>query len=350
MRILGKLGLLGLMIGLLVGCTAVTELLPAADGTDAGRNDTESGDNEPELEYEGPPPPSGLGSVYGQVMWNSTDAPNLDLLLCADFSPFSGCSGEEYTTQTDEEGFFLFEDVSPGTYALSVRIFNTDEWLYMSGGLFSSADFEVEAGETLVIGVQNIYKLDLDATYPPPAGNIDTIQFTLDWEPYPDAAYYKIYLTPSEGQAVLVDQRANESGYDVQLLPVNCEYRWQLEAFNEDRIKIAESADFFTFQVTGQEADCLLELTAPLDGETIPGDAVVLDWEPNELAVSYDILMWNDDSESDENVLDFVEVSESQYVIGMTLEPGRHVWSVRGFDEEGEQVAGSDIFDFLVEE
>ena len=198
--------------------------------------------------------------------------------------------------------------------------------------------------------MQNIFKLDMAVAYPAASATISETEFMLEWEAYPDAAYYKIYLTPDEGEAVFVDRRVDENALSVELLPVSCEYRWQLEAFNADRVKIAESGDYFTFQVTEQEADCQIRLTEPLDGAQVSGNGVFLDWEPNPLAVRYEILMWNDDDGIDDNILDFEEVAESGYQFAFDLEPGRHVWSVRAFNEDGDQIAGSEIFDFTVEE
>jgi hypothetical protein len=329
------------------GCGGLAEMLPAEDG--GAENGVGDGRAE-ELVYDGPDPVAGTGNVYGQIKWNSAGVAGIELVLCTDYSSFSGCSGESFRTETDDEGYFTFVDVEPDTYAMLMRVFDTDEWLYMGSGLFSTADFEVAAGETLLVGVQNIFKLDLSATYPASAAAVSETEFLLEWAAYPDAAYYKIYLTPEEGAAVFVDKRVDENSLSVALLPVNCAYRWQLEAFNADRIKIAESGDYFTFEVTDQEADCVIQLTEPLDGSQVSGEDIILDWEPNPLAVRYEILMWNDDDGSDDNVLDFVEVAESGYSFDFTLAPGRHVWSVRAFNEVGDEIAGSEIFDFTVVE
>jgi len=91
-------------------------------------------------------------------------------------------------------------------------------------------------------------------------------------------------------------------------------------------------------------------ITAPLDGRTIPGANVTLDWEPNPLATTYKLLMWNDSTPDQENILDFVSVAESNYRFDEVLEPGRYVWSVTGYNDEGDEVAGSEVFDFIIEE
>lgn len=73
----------------------------------------------------------------------------------------------------------------------------------------------------------------------------------LDWNDYqnPQAAYYKVSLFPDQGDAIVFDKRAEESTLEVELLPVSCGYRWSVEAYDEERTKIAESPEPFTFTV-----------------------------------------------------------------------------------------------------
>ena len=334
---------------LLMGCSVLGE----AEGGNGRSNDisdtnTESTQDNDELTYKGEAPADGKGNVFGEIRWNSKGAADLELLLCADFSSFSGCGGEEFTTKTNETGQYLFKDVDPGVYALSVRVFESDDWLYISSGILSSADFEVEADETLVIDIQNIFKLDLKPVAPTNGGKEPAGEVQLDWDDYPEADYYKVSMYPDEGDAVLVDKRVNESSIKVDLPEVNCGYRWSVEAFNSDRVKIAETAEQFDFLVEGEDGNCLLIIAEPADGAEIKGENILLDWEDSPLAVTYKILMWNDDDPDRENVLDFEEVNESSYRFNVTLAPARYVWSVDAYDENGDKIGGTDIFDFTV--
>lgn len=320
------------------------------DGT-SSNTETDSTEAEPaedELKYEGDPPEGGKGNVFGEIRWNGTGAPDLEVLLCADFSSFSGCGGEEFLTTTDADGQYLFEDVDPGVYALSVRVFDSDDWLYISSGILSSAEFEVEAGKTLTIGRQNIFKLDVKAQEPRNGGKVAGAEVVLDWLEYPNADYYKVSLYPDEGDAILLDKRTNESTISADLLPVSCGYRWRVEAFNSERIKIAEMAEQFDFVVDSLEGSCQLAIQEPADGAEIRGEGIVLDWDDSPVAVTYKILMWNDDDPNKANVLDFVQVNESSYRFDQTLEPARYVWSVTAYDESGDKVGGTEIFDFTV--
>lgn len=343
--------LLWLMALLLASCS----LLGEAEGGNGRSNsdsdinsDTESVKDEDELIYEGEDPADSKGNVYGEIRWNGVGAADLDLMLCADFSSFSGCGGEEFKSKTDENGQYLFKNVDPGVYALSVRVFDSDDWLYISSGILSSADFEVEVGDTLVIGIQNIFKLDLKPTTPSNGEKVAADEVQLDWDDYENADYYKVSLYPEEGDAILVDKRVNESSILADLLPVNCGYRWGVEAFNSDRIKIAETAEQFDFVVDGQTGSCILMIQEPADGAEVRGDNIVLDWEDSPLAVMYKILMWNDDDPDRTNVLNFVEVNESSYRFFETLTPARYVWSVDAYDGNGDKIGGTEIIDFTV--
>lgn len=336
-----------LVLTFLAGC-GLDGVVENGRSSGSDSSSTETSPPNDELTYDGDEPASGKGNVFGEIRWNGSGAADLELLLCADFSSFSGCGGEEFLTTTDENGQYLFANVEPDVYALSVRVFDSDDWLYISSGILSSADFEVEAGETLVIGVQNIFKLDLKPVTPDNGSKVSATELQLDWEDYPEADYYKVSMYPDEGDAILVDKRVNESGITVDLLTVNCSYRWNVEAFNSQRVKIAETAESFDFTVEGQEGNCLLIIQEPADGAEIKGTNIILDWEDSPQAASYKILMWNDDDPDRPNVLDFEVVNESSYRFDQALEPARYVWSVGAYNASGQKIGGTEIFDFVV--
>ena len=333
-----------LILVLLAGCDLWGS--DTAENTDASGAETAVA----ELKYTGSPPADGKGNVFGEIRWNSTGVPDLDVELCSDFSTFSGCNSEPLTATTDAMGQYLFKDVDPGTYALSVRVFDTDDWLYISNGIFSSTGFEVTAGKTLTIGYQDIFKLDLILLTPADGGKVNGDKVPLDWNDYrnPQAAYYKVSLYPDEGDAIVFEKRVEESTFSAVLLPVSCDYRWYVEAYNEDRDKIAESAEPFTFAVDNLPGSCQLAIQTPTDHAEIPGDDIVLDWDDSPLAASYKILMWNDDDPDRTNVLDFYEVNESSYRIPGVLGPARYVWSVSAYDKDGDKIGATEIYDFVV--
>jgi hypothetical protein len=313
-----------------------------ANSESTNDGETESSGSDDELTYEGEDPAEDRGNVYGEICWNGTGAAGLGVELCADFSSFSGCGSEPIRTKTDGNGRYLFQNVDPGVYALSVQVSEND-WLYVSSGILSSAEFEVEADRTLVIGIQNVFKLEVELLEPEVEGD----EVTLRWN-YPGADYYKVSLYPDQGDAILIERRVEESQLKERLLPVSCGYRWSVEAFNSDRIKIAESPEQDEFVVDDLDGSCQLAIQEPADGAEIRGDGIVLDWEDSPLAASYKILMWNDDDPNRANVLNFEEVNESSYRFDFTLEPARYVWSVTAYDDSGDKIGGTEIYDFTV--
>ncbi|WP_420628138.1 hypothetical protein [Candidatus Leptofilum sp.] len=335
-----------LLVLLLLTSCGILESDDAENGEDAAA-ETNTAVAEAELEYDGDPPAEGKGNVFGEIRWNGRGAEGYEVKLCQDFSSFSGCGGEELIRETDSDGQYLFEDIAPGIYALSVKVDN-ENWLYVSSGILSSAEFEVEAGKTLTIGIQDIFKLNVKLEEPRNGSKVAGEEVLLNWQDYPDADYYKVTMYPDEGDAILIDKRANESSMRADLLPVSCGYRWSVEVFNSDRIKIAETAEDFDFVVDSLDGSCQLIIQEPSDGAEIRGDDIVLDWEDSPVAVTYKILMWNDDDPDRTNVLDFVEVNESSYRFDITLEPARYVWSVTAYDESGDKIGGTEIFDFTV--
>ncbi len=334
------LGLLTLL--LLISCGALGE-----DGrftTDTA----ETGSTNTTLRYTGDKPAEGKGNLFGEIRWNGSGAADLEVAICTNHSFFGGCGDTSFLAKTDENGRFLFKNINPGVYALSVRLFNSDDWLYISGGILRAAEFKVEAGKTLVAGVHPIYKRDLKPRTPTNGSKMPAGEVQLTWASYPDADYYKITLYPDQGDAIVYEKQVNETSMRLDLLPVNCGYRWRVEAFNSDRIKIAETAKPFDFVVDSLNGSCLLAIQEPADGAEIRGDNIILDWDDSPLATTYKILMWNDDDPNRTHVLSFKEVNESSYRLTEALSPARYVWSVTAYNASGSKIGGTEIYDFTV--
>ncbi|MCB9420434.1 MAG: hypothetical protein H6667_11560 [Ardenticatenaceae bacterium] len=301
------------------------------------------------LKYTGPKPEKGTSNVYGKITWNGAPAEGLDMLLCQDFSSFSGCQGQEYAVQTQADGSYTFANVVPGTYALSVRVFDSDDWLYVTSGILSAADYEVVVGETLIVESQSIFKLDLELLKPNQDAELKSGERTFQWQAYESAAYYQIYLTPFEGDAIFVNEKVDGTEIKASLPPINCEYRWSLEAFNANGIKIAETSDYWEFTVGGEESSCHLTIEAPEDGAAVDAQGMILAWTTHPDAAVYKILMWDDSVEDRPHILDFYEVQESRFAFNGDLTPGhRYVWSVYAYDADGNEIAASEIHDFTV--
>lgn len=287
--------------------------------------------------------------MMGSVWWNSRAAANIHVELCEEHNFITGCSGTSFAALSDENGAYHFTAIPSGTYYITMRIFSTDHWLYIPEGFISARLFTVSAGETTVVETFNIHKLDVTPTHPT-EDRIPPGDLTLSWRPYESAAYYEILLYPAQGESLLSGQRVDSNEISVTLPAQNCEYRWQVAAFNQDAVKIAATDGVLTFVVEGQTTSCVLTVTDPPDNTVLPsGAGVVLVWEAHAAAARYEVFMWNDTLPDRPYVLDFIGTTVPTLHIGQTLEPGRYVWSVRAFDEAGKQIAGSDVADFTVE-
>jgi hypothetical protein len=115
----------------------------------------------------------------------------------------------------------------------------------------SAAKYNVEAGKTLFVNPTNLFKADLKLTNPKAGSSISGENVAFQWDAYPDAAYYKLTLTP--------DNHLSESRYSSQRVDGTLftstkaldkgGYRWKVEAFNSSDKKLSESGDGITFNV-----------------------------------------------------------------------------------------------------
>lgn len=290
-----------------------------------------------------------MGNAMGRILWNAQPVADLEVKLCEEVSLVRGCSGLQFTAHTDERGSYVIADVAPGEYSLVAHAPDTDHWLYVTTGLgLGGRKYTVGADQTLNVGDHHIYKFDLRLATPSDGSQVDTATPTLAWEAYPDATYYELYLRPEKGRAILVSHRVDGHQIVLETPLLNCKYTWKAEAFNAQGVKIAETDGYHDFSVTGQTVSCYIEVTAPLDAATVSGSELGLSWEGHPLAASYKILMWNDSEASKPRVLDFMEVRDASYAFSETLPPARYVWSVHAYDEAGEEIAGSEVYDFSV--
>lgn len=295
----------------------------------------------------GPTPQAGTANVIGRLFWNSKPVVDVEVRLCEEVQFIGGCQGREFVTRTDAEGVYFFVHVLPGEYALVVHALDGDGWLYMSSGLLTARKYTVRANEVLSIADQHIYKSDLQLLNPADGGKVDDPQPTLSWQAYPEAAYYEIYLNPEHGKSIYTRQKVEATQITPPHKLMACKYTWKVEAFNSNRVKIAESRGYQTFYITAPQESCYIQVIEPLDGAQVAGKGLMLQWKPHETAFYYKLLMWKDET-GNPKVLDFVQVRDTTYTLPETLKPGRYVWSIYAYDNFGEQIAGSGVYDFTV--
>jgi hypothetical protein len=302
----------------------------------------------PTPDIDVPDPESGTGNVVGKIVWNELPAADLEVRLCEEMGIASGCKGNQYSTQTDADGIFLFANVVPGEYALAVSSFDGKHWLYVTAGLgISAKKYTVEADQTLRIPQQAIYKFDLVQTRPEEDEKVAEARPTLEWEPYPDAAYYLVYLTQENGSPIFVNEKTETTSIAPRKDLLACDYTWQVEAYNSQGGKIAEQDGYSHFKVVDQPLSCYLDALSPLNGAAVAGSGIVLKWKAHELAKYYRVHIWDKDYT---DLLDGIKVEGTSYSVPQALPAGKYKWYVTAYDEDDKQFAQSDFIEFTVTE
>jgi hypothetical protein len=204
-----------------------------------------------------PDPDPGMANVVGRILWNDTPVDGLGLLLCEEIDMVDGCLGAGFDTRTDENGVYRFANVAPGEYDLVVESLDLMHWLYVTAGLKSGAGkYLVAADTTLRIPDQAIYNFDLVTISPGENELVSNARPTLEWEAYPEAAYYLVFLNQENGPAILAGQKTVIPSIDPATDLVTCAYAWQVEAYNTSGTKIAEHDGYSRFQIVDQPLRC----------------------------------------------------------------------------------------------
>lgn len=201
-------------------------------------------------------PAPGTGNVQGKVMYNGKPAAGIEVKLCEKFNQFfGGCSGQSFTAKTDDAGEYVITGVEPKTYeSLMAKVFDTDTYVFATTGIagLSSAKYEVAADKTLFVRPTHLFKTDLKLTSPKAGSKVSAQGLELKWQEYPDAAYYKFSLFPTDSSVTspYINERVEGTTFAaIKPLPKG-EYRWQMDAYNGSDQKLAESGRDYKFTVT----------------------------------------------------------------------------------------------------
>ncbi|MBN2257431.1 MAG: hypothetical protein JW704_06375 [Anaerolineaceae bacterium] len=348
-----KLLLVVSMLVLLVLACGSSDQSASQDDDSKGVKATEAPLSEPtaipiSVDLPDPEPAAGKGNLSGQVRWNDIGAAGIELKICTEFSWFGGCEGKIYSTTTDEGGIYIFKDIDPGEYALTLRVFDTDSWLYMTTGLMSEEMYTIDAGETTKVGVSDIFKVDLKALEPTDDSQVQDVRPVLKWEAYEGASTYEVWLNPDKGDAIASSIKVDINEYTPGKELFNCEYTWSVEAFNDNGTKITETEDYLHFTITGARYECIIQMIKPLSNDTVAASGIEMEWEAHPLASVYKLYMYPE-GDSSNHVLDFLEVRENRYTIPETLSPGKYILSIYAYDSHGDTIAGSNITYIIVQ-
>lgn len=200
-------------------------------------------------------PAPGTGNVQGKVLYNGKPVENIDVKLCETFSRFlNGCGGKIYTAKTDKDGDYVITNVPPKEYeGLTVRIFDTDSYVFATTGIagISATKYNVEADKTLFVDPTHLFKADLKLVEPKAGSAISGENIEFKWDAYPEAAYYKLTLTPDNhlSDSRYTNQRVEGTSFKATKPLEKGGYQWKVEAYNSADKKISESSDDITFTV-----------------------------------------------------------------------------------------------------
>lgn len=200
-------------------------------------------------------PAPGTGNVQGKVLYNNAPVENIEVKLCETFSRFlSGCGGKTFTAKTDKDGDFVIANVEPKEYeGLTVRVFDTDSYVFATTGIagVSAAKYNVTADKTLFVTPTHLFKADLKTLNPKAGSMVSGQDLELQWDAYPDAAYYKFSLNPDNHlvPAPYINERVEGTSFKVAKPLEKGGYRWKVEAFNSADRKLSETADDIKFTI-----------------------------------------------------------------------------------------------------
>lgn len=201
------------------------------------------------------------GNVQGKAFFNEKPAENVEVKLCEKFSQFlSGCGGEMFTTRTDSQGEYLIKDVPPRTYeGLTVKVFNTNYYVFATAGIAQTAKYKIEAGQTFFAPDTHLFKNDLKLSSPKAGAKVEGNNIEVKWDSYPDAAYYKmsIYADTNSGakpEYDFIKRRVDDVSFTLDKPLTPGSYSCTVEAYNGNDIKLAQNSGDIKFSVKGEAA------------------------------------------------------------------------------------------------
>ena len=200
-------------------------------------------------------PAPGTGNVQGKVFFNGKPVENIEVKLCETFNQyFGGCGGKTYTARTDKDGEYVITNVPPKVYeGLLARVFDTDSFVFATAGIagISSNKYEIVSDKTLFVSPTHLFKGDLKLLNPKAGAKVSAQNLELKWEPYPDAAYYKFSIYPEEASVTspYVNERLEGTSFAIDKPLEKGTYRWQVNAYNSQDRKLAESSNEIKFTI-----------------------------------------------------------------------------------------------------
>jgi hypothetical protein len=200
-------------------------------------------------------PESGKANIQGKVLYNEKPAANVEVKLCEKFSTFSGCSGEEYKTKTDDNGEYLLKNVDPKVYdGLLAKVFETRMYIFAARSFgISSAKYKIDADTTFFAPPTNLFKSDMKVENLKANAKIEINGYEIKWDKYEDAAYYKFGLYADEASVIspYINEKVEAESIKIEKPMEPGKYRFKLEAYNANDIKLSQLKEDIEFTITG---------------------------------------------------------------------------------------------------
>ena len=239
------------------GSTGATANPAAAARTKpAPAKSTSDGTVPSETGVEKEKPAAGTGNIQGRVLYNGKPVSGIQVKLCEKFSQFvGGCSGEQFTAKTGDDGVYVIKNVPPKTYeALEAKVFDTNYYVFATSGILSSAKYKIDPDKTFFAPDTNLFKSDLKLLSPKAGAKVGGSGIEVKWAAYPDAAYYKFSINGDSSSGAkteydYINKRVDGLSYvlDKPLTPGT--YSCRVQAFNSNDVKLSQSADDIKFTV-----------------------------------------------------------------------------------------------------
>lgn len=207
-----------------------------------------------------PAPEAGNAQVWGQVLYNSQPVEKIEVKLCQTLNSFTmQCGGKTFRTETDKDGVFLMQKVPPMEYqGLTVKVFTSNFYVFEASMAGMPKKYKLEADKTFFVTPTNLFKGDLKALSPKAGSKTNSANLELKWQEYPDADYYKMSLIWSGKDyktSPYVSERVDGTTFTIDKPIDDGQYWFQLEAFNDKDVKIAQSDRTYKITLTGGTAN-----------------------------------------------------------------------------------------------
>jgi hypothetical protein len=286
-----------------------------------------------------PTPQAGEAVIWGMVMWNGQPVAGAEVEIGSGITIYIGGSGTKlnepvFKTTTDSQGYYIFDDVTPGGYVRRVKAFGT--WYYPDGEYYYQKT-QVDADQTVSKSIYHIIKEDLILNTPADKTDVSYDDVTLTWQAYPEAHYYRVELKP-ENQSAFDISHTTDTTYTHPEPLLNGKYTWAISAYNQSGQKIAESSDR-NLTIIGAAYSIYVEIVYPADDAIVSGIDLNLEWQPYPGAAYYKVYVAI--SGGGGTIVSFVKVTDTSYTIPQTLEPAEYYWVIYAYDSYDDEMTDS---------